>query len=272
MATKYNFEGKVTLITGSSSGIGAAIALLFARSGARVVVSGLDGRDVHSVADECATISSAESVLGVVSDVRLESDCRRLIATTIDSFGRLDILVNSTGVFDMTGITDPGYMQKQSQVFDVNLNSVILLTHLSVKYLEITKGNIIYISSIGGERAVIINIVTKAKNISSYCMTKCALNMFTKCMATELGTKGIRINAISPGIVQTNIFKTSGYSDEQAKLFWEADANRAARYPVGHYGEPIDVAQCALYLASSNANFITGTIHVVDGGASLGYV
>ncbi|CAG2169951.1 unnamed protein product [Oppiella nova] len=88
----------------------------------------------------------AESVLGVVSDVRLESDCRRLIDTTIDSFGRLDILVNSTGVFDMTGITDPGYMQKQSQVFDVNLNSVILLTHLSVKYLETTKGNIIYIS------------------------------------------------------------------------------------------------------------------------------
>jgi len=98
----------------------------------------------------------------------------------------------------MTGITDSDYMQKQSQVFDVNLNSVILLTHLSVKYLEITKGNIIYISSIGGERAVIINIVTKvlvflinfylkAKNISSYCMTKCALNMFTKC---------IRVNAI----------------------------------------------------------------------------
>ena len=77
---------------------------------------------------------------------------------------------------------------------------------------------------------------------------------------------------ISPGIVRTNIFKTSGYSDEQAKLFWEADANRAARYPIGHYGEPIDVAQCALYLASSNANFVTGTIHVVDGGASLGYV
>ncbi|CAG2180307.1 unnamed protein product, partial [Oppiella nova] len=153
MTTTYNFEGKVALITGSSTGIGAAIAVLFARSGARVVVSGLNGADVRSVADECARVSpSGSAALEVVADFRRESDVRRLIDATIETYGQLDVLVNCAGVCLWADITDPDYVEKQRQTLDVNLNSVILLTHLSVKYLEESKGTIINISSALGTK------------------------------------------------------------------------------------------------------------------------
>ncbi|CAG2174767.1 unnamed protein product [Oppiella nova] len=189
MSIKYNFEGKVALITGSSSGIGAAIALLFARSGARVVVSGLNGDDISRVAHECSQVSPmAYKPLEVVTDFRIEGDIQRLVDTTVHTFGRLDILVNNAGVCLISKITDPEYIERQKALFDVNLNSVIKLTHLSVKHLTKTNGNIINISSVTGIQSYTASSV--------YCMVKAAIIMFTQCMATELADKGIRVNCV----------------------------------------------------------------------------
>ncbi|CAG2172111.1 unnamed protein product, partial [Oppiella nova] len=159
-----------------------------ARNGARVVVNGLDGREVRSVADECARVSpSGLSALEVVIDFRRESDTRKVIDATIETFGQLDILVNCAGYVVTANITDPDYIEKQKAMFDVNLNAVILLTQLAVKHLAKTNGNIISISSVGA--------IIPGMTVSPYCMTKCAINMFTKCMTLELATKGIRVNA-----------------------------------------------------------------------------
>ena len=155
MSLKFNFEGKVALITGSSSGIGASTALLFAKSGADVVVTGRNADNVADVAKLCREVSNNKSkVLEVVADITKEEDAKRLVNETIKKFGKLDILVNNAGAGVAANITDTDYMAKFQKTLDLNLNAVVLLTHLSVKHLEKTKGNIINISSIAALRSV----------------------------------------------------------------------------------------------------------------------
>ena len=155
MSLSFNFEGKVALITGSSSGIGAATAILFSKSGANVVVTGRNADNVSNVAKQCREVSNNKTkALEVVADVTKEEDLKRLINETIKTFGKLDILVNNAGAGIMANISDPDYIKKFKNILDINLNSVVLLTHLSVEHLEKTKGNIINISSIAALRSV----------------------------------------------------------------------------------------------------------------------
>ena len=155
MSVLYDFSGKVALITGSSSGIGAATAILFAKSGAQVLVTGRNVSKVQSVAKQCSDVSPNKSkALEVVADITREEDIERLVKTTIDTFGKLDILVNNAGIALNAFITNTKYIDSYKQVIDVNLNSVIYLTHKCVEYLSKTKGNIINISSIYGIQSV----------------------------------------------------------------------------------------------------------------------
>ncbi|CAG2107810.1 unnamed protein product [Medioppia subpectinata] len=253
MSVTFNYTGKVVLVTGSSSGIGAATAVLFAKNGARVVVTGLKGSDVSNVAQECRQVSpTGQTPLEVVTDFRNESDMKLLVEQTIDKFGQLDILVNNAGVYPRFNIMDPDYVAKQRQVLDVNLISVTCLTHLCAKYLAQTKGCIVNISSCMG--------INTGTDLSAYCTSKSAINMFTRCMAVELGTMGIRVNAICPGIIRTQPVG-SGPEEMEARM----DA-MGAQYPVGRCGLPIDIANTVAYLASDCATFITGAIIPVDGG------
>jgi len=158
MSILYDFSGKVALITGSSSGIGAATAILFAKSGAQVVVTGRNVSKVQSVAKQCSDVSPNESkALEVVADITREEDIERLIETTINTFGKLDILVNCAGIFRITQITDSDYIENYKKVIDVDLNSVVNMIHKCVKHLSKTKGNIINISSVAGIQSVCIN-------------------------------------------------------------------------------------------------------------------
>ena len=159
MSLRFNFEGKVVLITGSSSGIGAATALLFSKSGATVVVTGRNADNVSNVAKQCREVSASynSQVLEVVADITKEEDLKRLIDETIKTFGKLDILVNNAGIGITTDSNDEYFYEKYQKMMETNLNSVVLLTHLSVKHLEKTKGNIINISSIGGLMTVSID-------------------------------------------------------------------------------------------------------------------
>jgi len=256
MPVSYDFTGKVALITGSSSGIGAATAVLLAKSGANVVITGRNAENVSKVSKQCSDVSPKRlKPLEVVADVTKEEHLRRLLDTTIKTFGKLDILVNNAGFGNVTKITESDYMQKFKEIFQTNLNSVVYLTHKSVEYLEKTKGNIINISSIAGMR--------NAKNMSVYSMSKTALDMFAKCMAAELGPKHIRVNSVNPGAVRTNIIRDSGLSDEVMNQMWDSFGTK---YPVGRIGEGVDIANAVAYLASDHASFVTGALLVADGG------
>ena len=159
MTIIFNFEGKVALITGSSSGIGAATAIQFSKAGANVVVTGRNAEKVSAVAKQCNEVSPKKlKALEVVADVTKKEDMKRLIDTTIKTFGKLDVLVNNAGATWPTSITEPDFYDKYLKVLNINLNSVVYLTHLSVEHLEKTKGNIVNISAIGSKRSVSIDL------------------------------------------------------------------------------------------------------------------
>ncbi|CAG2110127.1 unnamed protein product [Medioppia subpectinata] len=257
MSVTYNFAGKVALITGSSSGIGAATAILFAKSGANVVITGRNAGRVSEVAKQCREVSpKGLKALEVVADVTRDEDLQRLVDTTIKTFGKIDILVNNAGaVAGGAGLSDNNYINGFRQTLKTNLDSSVMLSHLCVNHLEKTKGNIINISSVRSFQT--------APNYSAYCMSKSALDMFTKCMAAELGPKGIRVNNVNPGAVKTNLPQAAGLSDEIAQTFYDMYGQL---YPVGRYGLAQDIAHAIVFLATDESSFMTGTTLLADGG------
>ncbi|CAG2161534.1 unnamed protein product [Oppiella nova] len=253
MSLTHNFVGKVALVTGSSSGIGAATAILFAKSGANVVVTGRNATKVSEVAKQCLNVSpKGLKALEVVADVTRDEDLVRLVDTTVQTFSKIDILVNNVGTDESAPIWSTDYMDIFKKTCKINLDSVVFLTHICVKHLEKTKGNIVNISAVSSTQTL--------PQYSAYCMSKSALDMFTKCIAVELGHKGIRVNSVNPGAVDT-ITKdlTHDYDVYNVNIY-------AKLYPVGRYGVPQDIANTVLYLASNESSFITGTGLVSDGG------
>ncbi|XP_054167713.1 uncharacterized oxidoreductase MexAM1_META1p0182-like [Oppia nitens] len=257
MSVSYDFTGKVALITGSSSGIGADIAELFAKSGANVVVTGRNADRVAKVAKQCTDVSPKQlKALQVVGDVNNEQDLNRLIETTVQTFGKLDILVNNVGFAHMADVDTEDYFQIFQNVLYTNLNSVVYLTHKCVEHLAKTNGNIINISSIASK--------ISSRGSSPYHISKAALDMFTKCMAAELGPKRIRVNSVNPGAVVTNFVINMGLPTEMVEKFNETIGTK---YPVGRVGQSPDIANTVAYLASDTAaGFLTGSIVVADGG------
>ncbi|XP_054153475.1 3-oxoacyl-[acyl-carrier-protein] reductase FabG-like [Oppia nitens] len=256
MSLSYDFTGKVVLVTGSSSGIGATTVVLFAKAGANVVVTGRNAENVSQVAKQCEEISIKRlKPLQVVADVSQESECKKLLDLTIKTFGKLDVLVNNAGGGILSHIIDDNYISSYKSVFASNLDSIIYLTHYSVPYLEKTKGNIINISSIR-------SIQTNPK-LSAYCMSKAAIDMFTKCMAAELGSKGIRVNSINPGPIRTGALVKAGLTQEQSDAIWDKHGELTA---VGICGESHDIGHTVMFLASADSRFISGSICFVDGG------
>ncbi|CAG2115106.1 unnamed protein product, partial [Medioppia subpectinata] len=256
MSIKFDFTGRVVLITGSGSGIGAATAVHFAQSGASVVVTGRRADKLTEVAKECLKVSpKGIKALEVAADVTNKDDMRRLVDQTIKHFGKLDILVNNAGSGINTRPDDKDFYEKYEKLMAINLNSVVYLTHICIEYLEKTKGNIINVSSIGAKRIFL--------DYAPYCMAKCAMDMFTKCMAVELGHKRIRVNAIHPGSVRTDFLTAMGASQADSDKLFETYAKAV---PVGRYGHPEDIADSILYLASDHAQYITGTNILSDGG------
>ena len=168
MSVSYDFTGKVALITGSSSGIGAATAVLLAKSGANVVITGRNAENVSKVSKQCSDVSPKHlKPLEVVADVTKEEDLHRLLDTTIKTFGKLDILVNNAGGGSMVAITDENFIKNHKSVINTNVNSVVYLTYISVPYLEKSKGNIINISSIASLVTVSITSII-VSNIRQY--------------------------------------------------------------------------------------------------------
>ncbi|XP_054162175.1 uncharacterized oxidoreductase SSP0419-like [Oppia nitens] len=265
MSIKPDFTGKVAIVTCSSSGVGAAIAIALARAGARVVISGRYALKVNAVANECHKVSPNKlKPIEVMVDMLRPEDLQRLIRQTIERHNRLDILVNCCNLKAMTRFTDNDFMDKYRQTLDLNLHSLVYLTHLCVPHLEQTRGTIVNISTIGAYATF--------TEYTPNCMAKSALNMFTECMASDLATKGIRVNSVNHGPIIDYQFTENGgrrRPKPRKRKHIEADAVSEAygrQCPAGRAGTGMDVSNAVLYLASDNASFVTGVHHVIDGG------
>lgn len=249
------FTEKVVLVTGASSGIGAETVIQFSKQGASVVVVDRDEHNLCKVADKIRKSGAAEP-LEIVADVT--KDTERIITETIQKFGKLDILINNAGIFRLNEETTLGSLEIYDKIMSVNVRSVIALTKLAVPHLEKTKGNIVNLSSITATMA--------SASHTAYSMSKAAIDHFTRCAAVELAPKGIRVNAVRPGVIRTLIYKNSGANGEMVDRIF---TNWAKIKPLGRIGEVQDVANAILFLANDNASFITGHSMYCDGGSNL---
>lgn len=245
------FSGKVVIVTGASSGIGEDAAIEFAKLGAKVVLVGRNEGRLNGVADKIKG-NGSPAPLAIVADV--SKDATRIIETTVQHFGQLDVLVNNAGfgTFDSASTVD---LEKFDSVFATNVRGVVELTKLAVPHLETTKGNVVNISSIVG--------LHPYKQCVSYCMSKAALDMYTKCASLELAPKGVRVNSVNPGMIVTSFLQPLGVDKAQADALYEKSASE---YPVGRVGITSDTTNAILFLANDKASFINGVLFPVDGG------
>ncbi|HEV8713684.1 MAG TPA: glucose 1-dehydrogenase [Candidatus Binatia bacterium] len=249
-------EGKIALVTGSSQGIGRAIAVRFAQEGADVVIN---YHRAPGGAQEVLREVEAAGRRGLIvqADLSVTAEARKLVTTTVEHFGRLDILVNNAGIetpAPFWEVTEADY----DRVLNVNLKGAFFATQTMVQHLMKTKrpGKIINISSVHEELPF--------PNFAAYCASKGGLKMLTRNLAVELGPLGITINSIAPGAIETPI-NTKLLNDPQ-KL-----GALLAQIPLARLGMPQDVAGLAVFLASSDADYVTGSTYFVDGGLTWHY-
>jgi len=241
--------GKVAVVTGASKGIGAAVAKALAAEGASVVVNYASSK-AGAEAVVAAIAAAGGKALTVRGDVSKAADAGGIIDAAVKAYGRLDILVNNSGVYEFSpieGVTEAQF----HQMFDVNVLGVLLTTQAAVKHL--------------GEGASVINISSAVTSVlppqsAVYTGTKGAVDAITGVLAAELGPRKIRVNAINPGIVETEGTHTAGFigSDFEAAF--------VAQTPLGRVGQPSDIADIAVFLASDDSRWLTGEKLVASGG------
>lgn len=245
-------KDKIAVVTGASSGIGRATALLFAREGSHVVALGRNEGELNSVRD--AARDGEGTVKIHLGDITEQSQVDRLVTETLDAFGRIDVLVNAAGIIK-SGNIENTTLDDWDKMMNINLRSTFYLMQKCVPHLEATKGSIVNVSSVTGQRAF--------PNVLAYCVSKAGTDQLTRCAALELAPKGIRVNAVNPGVVVTNLHKRGGMSDEDYEKFL---ANAKNTHPLGRPGDPEEVAELIYFLASEKASWITGATYEIDGG------
>jgi NAD(P)-dependent dehydrogenase (short-subunit alcohol dehydrogenase family) len=253
MGAKGRLENRIAVITGAANGIGRATALLFAREGARLVLA-----DVHEQAlQETLNMVNAEgcSSLMIKTDVSVEEEVKRLIASALESYSRIDILCNNAGVSGgISALTDQDSEEWQ-RVFRVNVMGAVYGTkHVAGHMQGRRQGAIVNTSSVGGIRS--------GAGGNAYSASKAALINFTQTAACDLGGYNVRVNAVCPGLIETNMTKRFfDYAREKGK-----ESQLGARCELRRHGMPMEVAAAILFLASDDASYITGQALPVDGG------
>lgn len=248
-------ENKVSLITGGTSGIGEATAILFAREGAKVAITGRDEARAHQVTARIRK-SGGEAIF-VRTDVRHAGECKRAVDETLRSWGRLDILFNNAGVFYPQTALECSEEEWDLQV-DINLKGTFLMSKFALDPMVAQRSGVIVNNSsgwglVGGDRAV------------AYCASKGGVVLLTKAMAVDHGRQGIRVNCICPGDVDTPMLP------EDARLRgqeWKAYLAGCENRPMGRIGTAEEIAKAVLFLASEDSSFMTGAALVVDGGGT----
>jgi NAD(P)-dependent dehydrogenase (short-subunit alcohol dehydrogenase family) len=245
-------KGKVALVTGATSGIGRATARLFAMNGASVVAVGRNETELGHLRDDAR--DGKGTIRAHLADLTELSQVDRLVSETVQHLGGIDVLVNAAGIIKNGSIMDTT-LDEWDKMLNINLRSMFYLMQKCVPHLEQTKGNIVNVSSVTGPRAF--------PNVLAYCVSKAGVDQLTRCAALELAPKGIRVNAVNPGVVVTNLHKRSGMSDEKYETFLE---HSKTTHPLGRVGTPDDVAELIMFLASDKAAWITAATYEIDGG------
>jgi 3-oxoacyl-[acyl-carrier protein] reductase len=244
--------GKVAVVTGSGQGIGEAIARLFAREGAKVVVNARTEENVNRVVE---TISREDAFAhGVTADVGSLAGVNALIDAAVQRFEHIDILVHNAGIFPF-GLLEDLEDDAWNEVLEVNLTSAYRLTHACIPHMKKrSDGRILFTSSVQGNRVAV-------PGCAHYAASKAGINGFIKTAALELSHYGITVNGVEPGLVLTP--GTDKVISKEKQRQW-------AKYvPLKRWGEPIEIAHAMLYLASPEAGYVTGQTLIVDGGALL---
>ena len=243
-------KGKVAVVTGASKGIGAGIATQLAAEGAAVIVNYSSSKDAADRVVGAITKSGGKAI-AVQANMSKPADIQRLFTETKKAFGRLDVLVNNAGIYEFGPLEQisPEHFHKH---FDLNVLGLLLATQEAVKLMGPEGGSIINISSVVSTYA--------PPNTAVYSGTKGAVDSITRSLAKELGPRKIRVNAISPGRVETEGLHAAGIAESDFRKQVEATI------PLGRIGQPQDIAPAAIFLASSDSGWLTGEMLYISGG------
>lgn len=248
-------QEKVALITGGTSGIGEATALLFAREGAKVAITGRNESRGHAVV--ARILESGGKAIFLRTDVRKADQCKRAVDETVRAFGSLDILFNNAGVFYPQTTLECSEEEWDLQI-NINLKGTFLMSKYALEHMLAQGGGVIVNNSsgwglVGGDKAV------------AYCASKGGVVLLTKAMAIDHGRQGIRINCICPGDVDTPMLPEDA---RMRGLDWKSYLAGCENRPMGRIGTAEEIAKAVLFLASDDSSFITGTALAVDGGGT----
>jgi NAD(P)-dependent dehydrogenase (short-subunit alcohol dehydrogenase family) len=249
------FSGKTVLVTGATSGIGKACALAFAKRGALVACVGRNENALSSVADEIKR--SGTEALTIRADLASDAGSDEAVSRTIDEFGGIDVLVNAAGHIS-SGTIENTSDEAWDDMMNINVRAAFRLMRKAMPGLIERKGNVVNVSSVTGLRSF--------PGVLAYCVSKSAVDQLTRCAALEVAAKGVRVNAVNPGVVVTDIHKRGGMDQQAYEAFLERSKTT---HPLGRVGDAKEIAELVTFLASDAASWITGATYSIDGGRAL---
>ncbi|KAK6729580.1 hypothetical protein RB195_006554 [Necator americanus] len=248
----------VAIITGASSGIGRATALLFASHKYQLSLTGRNEAALKDVAKECVQQGIAEKDIVISpTDLSAEEAPKTIVDNTLTKFQRIDSLINSAGILRAGAVLDSN-ISVYDELFNVNVRCLVRLTREALPHIIKSKGTVVNVSSINGP--------CPFPGVTYYCMSKSAVDQFTKCLALEMAPHGVRVNAVNPGVTVTNLHRRSGQDEATYAAFLEKSKTTHA---LGRPGNPKEVAEAILFLASEKSSFTTGQLLRVDGGRGI---